>query len=40
MGLRLSRLNLGKRWMVETMAASSYRNAPGKGWLVVVESPG
>jgi hypothetical protein len=40
MGLRLSQLNLGERWMVETIAASAYCLVkPGKGWAVVVESP-
>jgi GH24 family phage-related lysozyme (muramidase) len=38
MGLRFSRLNFGKRWMVEPMGGGTYRYAPGKGWAVVVDS--
>ena len=36
MGLRFSRLNFGKRWMVEPIGNGAYRHAPGKGWAVVV----
>ncbi|MFN6337929.1 MAG: glycoside hydrolase family protein, partial [Cyanobacteriota bacterium] len=32
MGLRFSRLNFGKRWMVEPIGGGAYRYAPGKGW--------
>jgi GH24 family phage-related lysozyme (muramidase) len=35
---RVSRLNFGKRWMVELAPDGSYRYAPGKGWAVVVDS--
>jgi GH24 family phage-related lysozyme (muramidase) len=38
MGLRFSRLNFGKRWMVEPICGGAYRYAPGKGWAVVVDS--
>jgi hypothetical protein len=38
MGLRFSRLNFGKRWMVEPIGGGAYRYAPGKGWAVVVDS--
>ena len=37
MGLRFSRLNFGKRWMVEPIGGGAYRYAPGKGWAVVVD---
>jgi len=37
MGLGFSRLNFGKRWMVEPIGGGAYRYAPGKGWAVVVE---
>ena len=37
MGLRFSRLNFGKRWMVEPIGGGVYRYAPGKGWAVVVD---
>jgi GH24 family phage-related lysozyme (muramidase) len=37
MGLRFSRLNFGKRWMVEPISGGAYRYAPGKGWAVVVD---
>ena len=37
-GLRFSRLNFGKRWMVEPIGGGAYRHAPGKGWAVVVDS--
>jgi GH24 family phage-related lysozyme (muramidase) len=40
MGLRFSRLNFGKRWMVEPIGGGAYRHAPGKGWAVVVDSVG
>ena len=38
MGLRFSRLNFGKRWMVEPIGGGAYRYAPGRGWAVVVDS--
>ena len=38
MGLSFSRLNFGKRWMVEPIGGGAYRYAPGKGWAVVVDS--
>jgi GH24 family phage-related lysozyme (muramidase) len=38
MGLRFSRLNFGKRWMVKPIGGGAYRYAPGKGWAVVVDS--
>lgn len=38
MGLRFSRLNFGKRWMVEPIGGGAYRYAPCKGWAVVVDS--
>jgi GH24 family phage-related lysozyme (muramidase) len=38
MGLRFSRLNFGKRWMVVPIGGGAYRHAPGKGWAVVVDS--
>ncbi|MFN9659258.1 MAG: glycoside hydrolase family protein [Cyanobacteriota bacterium] len=38
MGLRFSRLNFGKRWMVEPIGGGAFRYAPGKGWAVVVDS--
>ncbi len=38
MGLSFSRLNFGKRWMVEPIDGGTYRYAPGKGWAVVVDS--
>ena len=38
MGLRFSRLNFGKRWMVEPIGGGAYRYAQGKGWAVVVDS--
>jgi GH24 family phage-related lysozyme (muramidase) len=38
MGLRFTRLNFGKRWMVEPIGGGAYRYAPGKGWAVVVDS--
>jgi GH24 family phage-related lysozyme (muramidase) len=37
MELRFSRLNFGKRWMVEPIGGGAYRYAPGKGWAVVVD---
>jgi len=40
MGLRFSRQNFGKRWMVEPIGGGAYRYAPGKGWAVVVNSIG
>jgi len=36
MELRFSRLNFGKRWMVEPIGGGAYRYAPGKGCAVVV----
>jgi GH24 family phage-related lysozyme (muramidase) len=38
MGLRFSRQNFGKRWMVEPIGGGAFRYAPGKGWAVVVNS--
>jgi hypothetical protein len=38
MGLRFSRLNFGKRWMVEPIGGGAYLYAPGKGWAVVVDA--
>ena len=38
MGLRFTRLNFGKRWMVEPIGGGAYRYAPGKGWAVVVDA--
>ena len=38
MGLRFSRQNFGKRWMVEPIGGGAFRYAPGKGWAVVVDS--
>jgi len=38
MGLSFSRLNFGKRWMVEPIGDGAYRYATGKGWAVVVDS--
>ena len=38
MGLRFSRQNFGKRWMVEPIGGGDYRYAPGKGWAVVVDA--
>ncbi len=38
MGLRFSRLNFGRRWMVEPIGGGAYRYAPSKGWAVVVDS--
>jgi GH24 family phage-related lysozyme (muramidase) len=37
MGLHFSRLNFGKRWMVEPIGGGTYRYAPGKGWSIVVD---
>jgi hypothetical protein len=36
MGLRFSRLNFGRRWMVEPIGGGAFRHALGKGWAVVV----
>jgi hypothetical protein len=36
MGLRFSRRNFGRRWMVEAIGGGAYRHAPGRGWAVVV----
>ena len=38
MGLRFSRQNFGKRWMVMPIGGGAYRYAPGKGWAVVVDA--
>ncbi|MBU6354130.1 MAG: glycoside hydrolase family protein [Cyanobacteria bacterium REEB498] len=38
MGLRFSRQNFGKRWMVEPIGGGAFRYTPGKGWAVVVDS--
>jgi hypothetical protein len=40
MGLRFSRRNFGRRWMVEPIGGGAYRYAPGKGWAVVVDRVG
>jgi hypothetical protein len=40
MGLRFSRRNFGRRWMVEPIGGGAYRYAPGKGWAVVVDGVG
>jgi hypothetical protein len=40
MGLRFSRRNFGRRWMVEPVGGGAYRYAPGKGWAVVVGGVG
>jgi hypothetical protein len=40
MGLRFSRLNFGRRWMVEPIGGGAYRYAPGRGWAVVVDRVG
>jgi len=37
MGLRFSRRNFGKRWMVEPIGGGAYRSAPGRGWSIVVD---
>ena len=37
MGLRLTRRNFARRWMVEAGPDGSYRYAPGHGWAVVAE---
>ena len=36
MGLRFSRQNFGRRWMVEPIGGGAYRYAHGKGWAVLV----
>ena len=36
MGLRFSRRNFGRRWMVQPIGGGAYRYAPGKGWAVVL----
>ena len=38
MGLHFSRLNFGKRWMVEPIGGGAYRYAAGKGWAVLVDA--
>jgi hypothetical protein len=40
MGLRFSRGNFGRRWMVEPIGGGAYRYAPGRGWAVVVGGVG
>jgi GH24 family phage-related lysozyme (muramidase) len=40
MGLRFSRRNFGRRWMVEPIGGGAYRYAPGRGWAVVVDGVG
>jgi len=40
MGLRFSRQNFGKRWMVELIGGGAYRHSLGKGWAVVVDGVG
>lgn len=35
---RVTRLNFGKRWMVEEAGNGVYRFAEGKGWAVIVDS--
>jgi|688.fasta_scaffold00809_55 hypothetical protein len=40
MGLRFSRQNFGRRWMVDPIGGGAYRYAPGKGWAVVVDGVG
>lgn len=37
MGIKLSRLHFGKRWMVDPIGGA-YRYAPSKGWSIVVDS--
>ena len=37
MGIRLTRKNFGRRWMVEPIGDGSYRYAPGRGWAIVAE---
>jgi hypothetical protein len=37
MGLHFSRLNFGKRWMVEPIGGGTYRYAPGKWWSIVFD---
>jgi hypothetical protein len=39
-GLSFSRLNFGRRWMVEPIDGGAYRYASGKGWAMVVDSVG
>lgn len=36
-GLRFSRENFGRRWMVQPLGGGSYRYAPGRGWAIVAE---
>jgi GH24 family phage-related lysozyme (muramidase) len=38
MGLRFSRQNFGKRWMMEPIGGGAYRYARGTGWAVVVDA--
>ena len=37
MGLRFSRLNFARRWMVQRTGDGTYQYAPGHGWAVVVD---
>jgi hypothetical protein len=32
---RYSKLNFGRRWMVEPIGGGAYRYAPGKGWAII-----
>lgn len=36
-GLRFSRENFGRRWMVQPLGGGTYRYAPGRGWAIVAE---
>lgn len=36
-GLRLTRENFGRRWMVEPVGDGAYRYAPGRGWAIIAE---
>ena len=38
MGLRFSRQNFDKCWMVEPIVGDAYCYAPGKSWAVVVDA--
>jgi hypothetical protein len=40
MGLRFSRRNFGRRWMVEPIGGGAYRYAPGRGWAMLVDGVG
>ncbi len=37
-GVRFSRLNFDRRWMVDPIGGDAYRSAPDKGWGAVVDS--